>query len=331
MKKAVFLSVFLLISGFGSLWSEENNNPYFSFSITPQFEVANGVIKEYVFNDDCKNIDNKVSQLDWNIKTIALFGLEADFDILRYLSLGLEGRLGVPQRSDFIQDYDWQNSTTTVWKDQDPTELTNFSEHINNLDKYLDFKARLGANIYLPAKITISPYIAYQYEFIRFTGSGGYKTYKEDNWNKVDFTGKIISYEQEKASFLLGLGLYLKCIPKTSIKIDFDISPKTTTVNAIDYHYVKQYGSGIAYLDSCKHLFQIESEMTTNYCFTNNHSAGLSARIQYIPLSSGKTYTRNIDNDGNFLADEWTYSDNGYYGGTERLIWTIGLNYSFSL
>ena len=325
MKKAVFLSVFLLISGFRGLWSEENNNPYFSFSITPQFEVANGMIREYVFDDDIKNIDNKESQLDWNVKTIALFDLQTDFDIIRYLFIGLEGKLGVPQRSDFMQDYDWLN--TLDWPNEDPSELTNFSEHINNLDKYLDFKAKLGTNIYLPAEIKLSPYIAYQYEFIRFSGTGGYKIYKSDNWNKADFTGKVISYEQEKASFLLGLLFQINCIPRAVLKLDFDISPKTTALNATDYHYVKY----TAYLDTFKNLFQLESKMTANYCFTKNHSAGLSGRIQYIPLSKGTTYLRTIDSEGNFLDDEWRLPSDGGYGGTERLIWAIGLNYSFSL
>ena len=109
---------------------------YLSVQLTPQFEIANGKITEYVFDPLCKNTDNKLSELDWNLKTIALFNINADFDVIRYISVGLSGTFGVPQRSDFMQDSDWENSITEDWLNDDPKERTAFSEHINHLDKY---------------------------------------------------------------------------------------------------------------------------------------------------------------------------------------------------
>lgn len=329
MKRRLLLSVIILLTSIsGNLFAIDNKyEKYFSFSITPQFDITSGVIKEYVFEPLCENTDNIESRLDWNLKTIALFGLQTDFTILRYISLGLNGGVAVPQRSDFMQDYDWLNSVTNKWKDDDPTELTNFSEHVNSLNKFMTFSLNLGGNIYLPAEIKLTPYIAYQYEYIRFTGTNGYSKYKSNNFEIKSFSGNVISYEQEFISFLLGLGIKVDSIPHVSIKYTFDISPKLTTLNAIDYHYNRN----TAFRDCFKNLLLINSQLIAQYTFTKNHKAGFSGKIQYIPRSKGITYSRTIDREGNFIDNsEWSLINNSF-GGTERFIWSIGLNYSFSL
>ncbi len=323
LRRFYFLFTILI---FGGTFLSALDNNYFAFCITPQFEIANGIIKEYVFEDICLNTDNKESQLDWNVKTIALFGLQADFDIIRYISLGFSGSFAVPQRSGFMQDYDWLNSVTTGWTDEDPTECTNFSEHINKLDKYIIFKAFLGGNIYLPAEIKVTPRLGYRYEFIRFTGYYGYSDYKWNNHQIQSFTGKVISYEQEINSLLLGLNIKLACIPRTIINLNFDISPRAGTLNAIDYHYART----TAFLDKFTKLLLLESGLRVQYAFSKNHSAGISGSLQYIPLSKGSTYNRGINRKGELTGDSWQ-ALSGCNGGTERFIWSLGLNYSFSL
>jgi len=305
---------------------------YLSVQLTPQFEIANGKITEYVFDPLCKNTDNKLSELDWNLKTIALFNINADFDVIRYISVGLSGTFGVPQRSDFMQDSDWENSITEDWLNDDPKERTAFSEHINHLDKYIDFKASLGGNIYLPLEIKLSPHAGYKYEYIKMSGSKGYGEYKQaanltskKNWEK-DWEGTIISYEQEINSFFLGLSVKSNTIPRTSINLNFDISPMLNSLNAIDSHYTRY----IIFWDAFKNVVMIESKGSLQYCFSKNHSAGISGRLEYIPISKGNTSLKYMDKKGNPKGDSWIPSTpNG--GGTERFIWSLGLNYSFSL
>ena len=330
MKRVYALLIALCLSG--SLFALDNKyEQYFSFRITPQLEMANGVIKEYVFDSSCKNTDNKESELDWNIKTISLFNLHADFNILRYLSIGLSGTFGVQQRTDFMQDYDWLNSVGNTeghpeWMTQDPTEQTNFSEHINQLDKLVNFKVALGGNIFLPAEIKLTPHLEYIYEFIRFSAFNGYREYKSENYVRQSFSGKVISYEQKMHSFLLGLNMEIDCIPKTCLLLNFDLSPKLTFLNATDFHYQKN----IAFLDSFKNLLLLESGLTAQYCFTKNHSAGICGKLQYIPLSKGNSFKKSIDSNGNFTSGTWIQIGKDS-GGTERFIWSLGLNYSFSL
>lgn len=328
MRRRFLLSVIILLTGVkGSLFALDNKyENYFSFTITPQFEIANGLINEYVFDDACKNTNNKLSELNWHLKSLAIFNLQADFDIIKYISLGLSTSFAVPQRSDFMQDSDWQNSTTQGWTTADPTERTDFSEHVNNLEKYLLLSVSAGGNIYLPCKITLIPYIAYQYEFIKFSGNEGYGIYKKNEFVPTGFNGKVISYEQELNSVYFGLKARLKCIPKTLINLNFGISPKMASLNAIDCHFT----TGFAYNDKIKNLFVIISDLSAQYTFTKNHSAGFSGKLQYIPLSKGDTFQRKIDSSGKFLSDDWRQIGINS-GGTDRFIWSLSLNYSFSL
>lgn len=331
MKRLLLVITSLIFTS--ALFALDNKiEDYLTFRITPQFEVANGTINEYVFTPDCKNTDNKLSQLDWNLSTLALFNLNADFDIIKYISLGLSGSFGVPQRSGFMQDSDWRNSIVTLWKNDDPTERTDFSEHINKLDKYLNFKISLGGNLFLPLEFKLTPHLTYQYEFIKFTGWYGYGEYKSNNFEKTNFSEKIISYEQESNSLLIGLNIISKIIPHTFLKLDFDLSPMLTFINAIDYHYpTQQYGDvGTAFQDKLKNLFQIQTGLTAQYSFTKNHSAGFAGKIQYIPLSKGETNQQEINKKGDFIHDKWIPSTDSN-GGTERFIWSLCLNYSFSL
>ena len=331
MKRALLLSLVLLLSSIsGSLFAIDNKyEDYFSFRITPQFEIANGIINEYVFDDACENTGNKLSELNWHLSSLAIFNLQADFDIIKYLSVGLSASFAVPQRSDFMQDSDWQNSTTTKypeWRDDDPTERTDFSEHINDLDKYISFTVSAGGNLYLPFKITLTPYVAYQYEFIKFLGHDGYGIYKQNNFQPSNYSGKVISYEQELNSVLFGLRTRINCIPRTRINLNFNLSPKMTNISAIDYHFT----TGFAYNDRIKNLLAINSDLSAQYSFTKNHSAGFAGKIQYIPLSKGDTYQGRIDSEGELTSDDWKQIGTDT-GGTDRFIWSLSLNYSFSL
>ena len=162
-------------------------------------------------------------------------------------------------------------------------------------------------------------------KIVKISG-GRYTKYKWNNYQKYSFTGKVISYEQEMNSFLFGLSLMADTIPRTSIKLNFEFSPKMTNLNAIDYHLTRS----TAFNDRFKKISLINSDITLQYRFTENHKAGFSGRIQYIPLAQGNTYQGKISSsDEEITVKQWDLISS--YGGTERFIWSFGFNYSFSL
>ena len=334
--KRFILVPFIFLTLLSSNFALANGN--LSIKITPRFELANGIINEYVFDEACLNTDNKESQLAWDLKTIPVFGFNADIELHRYVHIDINGSAGIPTRSGYMQDYDWLNSIGSTigypeWElENNPTELTNYSKHENTLKKYITFTASLGGNIYLPARITLTPKIAYQYEFIAFDGKNGFNIYKSNKYQKYDYTDKVISYAQEFNSMLLGLTVNISTLPQMFFTADFMISPKMTFLNALDYHYKPRifYPYGIAFWDNFTNLFQLQSNITAQYKFNKYHQIGLTGFIQYIPLQKGNTRSNSLTKDQVHAPSGWTDAYiNG--GGTSRLIWSLGLNYSFSL
>ena len=325
--KRLFFFTGILIFLLPALFSLDNN--ILSIKLTGEVNLTNGVINEYVFQEECKNTDHKVSQLDWDVKNILVFQGKAELNLLKFLHTEICGSVAVPKASGNMQDYDWMNSVPPPgyynWIYDDPTELTNYSKHDNELIKYMTFSAALGANISLPAKITLTPMAEYYYEFISFDGKNGYQSYKSDNWEEFEFEGKVISYKQEMNDFLLGLAVKVETLPMMFFYAEFFISPQSLSLTAIDYHYY-----GIAFLDQFKNIWQLQAKTAAQYVFNKYHRAGLSTSIQYIPTSYGTNKDRPINEDGTFLPNSsWRTTD--ITSGTGRFLWNIGLNYSFSL
>lgn len=328
-----FLLTFFSISSFFAL-----DKNLLSIKITPGISLMNGTINEYVFCSANKNINNMESQLDWDIKNIPVFEFSGDFDFLRYLNINLKASVAIPKRSGNMQDYDWLNSVGgpdghyPSWKNEDPTELTNYSCHDNFLEKYMTFSVAGGGNIYIPAEIKLTPFIAYYYDFISLNGKEGYKKYKSENLKKTSFSGKVITYKQEINTMLLGLKISVDTLPKMHFDGTFSFSPEKTALNALDYHYINGTNGGTLFWDKFTDLWQINSDIAAQYRFNKYHSIGLTGTIQYIPLSKGQTSYKYLNEDGEISKGQWIpYSTSDTQGGTERLIWSLGINYSFSL
>ncbi len=326
MKKIIYL--FILLTFSSSLFALDSN--IFSFRLTPRVELVNGVINEYVFDASCKNVDNKESQLDWDVKNIPVFGLSADLDIYRYVAISFDTSIGIPKISGYMQDYDWRNSLTTAWLEDDPTEITDYSIHYNDLKQYKNFNLSFGGNIFLPYNLKVTPFLAYQYEFIYFAGRNGLGRYKQatKTFKTTDYSqnNKVISYKQEINALFLGFSVEFDNIPNLFISADFRISPKMTFLNAVDYHYTRS----LVFWDQLSNIWQIKANLDIKHKFNRHHRAGISSSLQYIPLSKGDTRSKYLNENDEPEEGSWDgpYKDGG---GTSRLIWSLGINYSFSL
>ena len=334
MKKNYFCLIISLILC-SSVFALDSN--YLSFKITPRFGVVNGAINEFVFDEVCTNTDNKVSQLDWDIRNIPVFGLKAEFDILRYININVDGSFGIPKKSGYMQDYDWLNSFGGIdpdipvsWSYDEPTELTCYSKHTNELKRYTDFLISVGGNIFLPYNLRITPFITYQYEFIYLAGQKGFGRYKQADktFYLKDYSdnNKVISYQQEINAMFLGFSILFDNIPRTTLYADFKVSPKMTFLNALDFHYTRN----IVFWDKIDNLWQLKGTIEAQYKFDNHYRAGIITSIQYIPIGKGDTSKKYLNSDGTIKTEKW-YQIGKNSGGTSRFIWSLGINYSFSL
>ena len=318
-KLSVFVCMFLSIKMFA-----QTNSPI-SINVSADVGIMNGKIQEFVFYS---NIDKVLSRLDWDIKNIPVCNIQGKVDIFKYSFVKTTGFFGIPKSSGVIQDYDWLFYSP---------ELTNYSYHNNYLSSYYGITIAAGANFFIPIiNLRLSPFVAYQYEYLGMNGSDGYRQYKNENWEKKEFSGKIISYFHEINSFLLGLDFEVPVFSLFGFSGSFSISPNATFIQALDFHYINQkdnYGHsyGTVYLDTLNRAFQLQADATIYANINRHNKLSVSCFVQYIPTAKGNDYYKFITTDGIYInpGDKWIQTGTNN-AGTSRFLYKINLGYTYS-
>ena len=318
MNKKAFITLFvLLITSFTFA-----QNKIISVDAKANISLLNGSISEYVFTPASHNTDDVLSRLDWDVKNVPIVSASVDLTLFKYAYFNLGAGFGFPSTpSGNMQDYDWLNCT-----EQYGTELTNYSIHDNFLNSYRNFFVKFGFNCYLPLNITVTPFVAYNYEYLGFDGFDGYTEYKQHNWQKKELSGNVISYFQETNAFLVGVKLISPVLFNLKIDGEFLISPYTSNINALDKHYEKK----IHYMDLMPRSYQLQSNLNLSYSIHKHHKVFVQGFLQYIPVSKGNDYIRETDENGNYTSTNWTIIKS-VQGGTSRFLWQISLGYCFSI
>ena len=313
-KKASFTLFVLLITSFTFA-----QNKIISVDAKANISLLNGSISEYVFDPDSHNTDDVLSRLDWDVKNVPIVSASVDLTLFKYAYFNLGAGFGFPSTpSGNIQDYDWLNYDT---------ELTNYSIHDNFLNSYRNIFVKIGYNFYLPLKITITPFVAYNYEYLGFDSFDGYWEHNLlSTWVKGEFSGIVISYFQETNAFLVGIKLISPVLFNLKIDGEFLISPYTSNINALDKHHLRQ----THFMDLMLWSYQLQSSLNLSYSIQKHHKIFVQGFLQYIPVSKGNDYFRDTDENGNYTPTYWTI-DKSAQGGTSRFLWQISLGYCFSI
>lgn len=313
-KLSVFVCMFLSIKMFA-----QTNSPI-SINVSADVGIMNGKIQEFVFYS---NIDKVLSRLDWDIKNIPVCNIQGKVDIFKYSFVKTTGFFGIPKSSGVMQDYDWLFYSP---------ELTNYSYHNNYLSSYYGITIAAGANFFIPIiNLRLSPFVAYQYEYLGMNGSDGYRQYKNENWEKKEFYGKIISYFHEINSFLLGLDFEVPVFSLFGISGSFSISPNATFIQALDFHYINRHSYGTVYLDTLNSAFQLQADATIYANINRHNKLSVSCFVQYIPTAKGNDYYKFITTDGIYINpdDKWIQTGTNN-AGTSRFLYKINLGYTYS-
>ena len=328
MSKKLFLSLFTLVI-VNFIFAE---NKIISVDAKANISLLNGSISEYVFNPASHNTDDVLSRLDWDVKNVPIVSVSVDLTLFKYAYFNLGAGFGFPSTpSGNMQDYDWLNCIPIKnggfgLPKQYGTELTNYSIHDNFLNSYRNIFVKIGYNFYLPLKITITPFVAYNYEYLGFDGFDGYRKYKKENWQKIEFSGNVISYFQETNAFLVGIKLISPVLFNLKIDGEFLISPYTSNINALDKHHIRK----THFMDLMPWSYQLQSSLNLSYSIQKHHKIFVQGFLQYIPVSKGNDYFRYTDENGNYTPTYWTI-DKSCQGGTSRFLWQISLGYCFSI
>ena len=323
-KKAFFTLFVLLITSFTFA-----QNKIISVDAKANISLLNGSISEYVFDPASHNTDDVLSRLDWDVKNVPIVSASVDLTLFKYAYFNLGAGFGFPSTpSGNMQDYDWTYCFEFDFPEEYGTKLTYYSIQDNFLNSYRNIFVKIGYNFYLPLKITITPFVAYNYEYLGFDSFDGYSAFKEDDtWQKdEELSGIVISYFQETNAFLVGVKLISPVLFNLKIDGEFLISPYTSNINALDKHHLRQ----LHFMDLMPWSYQLQSSLNLSYSIQKHHKIFVQGFLQYIPVSKGNFYSRKTDKNGNYTSTDWTI-DKSCQGGTSRFLWQISLGYCFSI
>ncbi len=315
-KVAAFIFPLLLCS---SIFCEPVN---FNFSFTPEFGFLNGKIVENVWNAAVTRTNTtivytpttKMSQLDWQLNNTPYFGAASDFIFNNKYSFLFSFKNALARDCGIMEDYDWLNPIK--WPKDPPDELTNYSKHTNHLNSYTLIDFTFGRIFFLDKKnnISITPRAGFEVETISFSGIGGWKTYKSDNWVVIPFNDtKVISYSQTYVGPILMINADFNFARffETSVDLSALWSEK---MNCIDKHHERN----ALFNDRIQNLFKLGAEAAVFYKINQNNKLGIKAGVTYIPESYGFTYG----------SETSTTPDQETMGGTNRFFWNYSLVYS---
>lgn len=352
MKK--FLLSAILLFSLSALFAWEN----FTFSITPKAGVMYGQIDEYVFSKISKASQDKMSELNWDIKPAVTIGAEIDATAGKWFYFGGNLRTAFQGKTGSMIDRDWRNidydknNIALLNSGTSQTALTNYSSHDNYLSDYYAFSGKIGLNIPSVPKTNLRLLLMGKYEHIKFDGKNGggkdgytigpsgissgvvddYGPYFDIGCGKTrpkDFSdvGKVISYEQFKSYFYIGFDADTTAVPHVYLKGAFYWSP-SFTVNAYDTHWTNlAAGYDGRFFDYIKGSGALETDFQAAFSFNKNHSLGLDFSWEYIPVTKGDSYN-------GFNPDTMKVNPKNKYtnslGGTGSSIFFFNLFYKFT-
>jgi outer membrane protease len=185
-----------------------------------------GQSEEIVYNvgDHDKNTDIYLSELLWDLKPMAYLGSALSLSRSDPLSglgvaLDLSVKFGLPLKSGSMEDRDWQNPL-------DPKQLTDFSTH----DAYLaggTLLADCSGGVAIPIKSVVAVKALVSLSYMRFSWAAkdGYGKYMSENWDRLDFSGTVITYDQAWLIISPGIGLFWPLGRALSLDFRFFVSP----------------------------------------------------------------------------------------------------------
>lgn len=326
--------------------SEENNKnvkyeesasgtKFFSFSIEPLFGVKIGQVDEYVFWNNCDYADDKLSELNWEIKPEYFAGAKLSGEIYNVFmetsfSFGFSGKTGKMLDSDW-QNILFQNQEENLYK-------TNYSESDNYLLHDFSFDLKLGYNFQFekdkPIQFSVKPFASVQVKNIKFDGKGGTAWYGANlggcyaEWNDWEnqssssgsLSGKVISYE--RSNFITWLGFYAGADfgKHFSASAGFKVSPYLYA-ESLDNHHLTYTD----YLDKTPGFFKAFGwNLGFAFRINENHAVLLNGEYFLMSMVRGDDYLK--------AAYENVFvKDSSADGGAAERYFSFSFSYRLSL
>ncbi len=317
--------------------SSTNFDSDFYLEVEPLFGLKNGLVDEYVFLKNPIYSDDKLSELNWDVKNEFVVG--ANFKAvykLFYLQTSLIA--GIPAKSGLMKDSDWRNN--------DPTEVsatsgydykTHYSESDNNIDYDFSSGINFGAIFSFfderAVHLSLTPFFGFEYQIFKFTATDGTAWYGNilsegywAEWNDISnrtvgtFSGDVISYKRQNFILWLGGNLEFELPYNFVLGAGIKVSPWVYS-ESVDNHWLRSED----FLDAVSGFFSImDLSFSAEYKFTPKTSICLQSEWLCSRLLRGDNY------DKSHSADIWEKNPSVEGGAAQKYLnFYISFRYRF--
>lgn len=313
MKK---LPLILALQFFSFLATAQIKKTDFTFSVEPLFGLKNGIVDEYVYLKNCSYSDDKLSELNWDIKNELYGGIKLNGSF-KNIFLETSFTAAIPKSSGITKDSDWKNVSAEGYSDWQ--FKTNYSETDNYIDYDIGTKVKAGYEFKLlqdkKIKLSLKPFAEFQYENFQFTTKDGtawygntkisnllWYRYNDSEHNSIfkfsslsKYNGKTISYQRQNLIFWLGSDFKIELPENFTVLAGFKVSPYIYS-ESVDTHYLNDpYGRtsySSYYLDVTPGYFSVfGASLGVEYALTKKQSFILGAEGFYMKTLRGNDYS----------------------------------------
>ena len=307
----------------------------FSLSVEPLFGMKYGQIDEYVFLKKSNFSDDKLSELNWEIKPLLYYGVKISGSYKGFFEES-HFTAGIPMKTGLMKDSDWLNAGLgiTPEKAAGRNYKTCYSEHDNILDYDISFGFKAGYDFSVMDIFSIKPSLAFQYENIRFTGEGGKGLYGYDSYNNgegyyqsykdvkkfIGFSGRVITYKRVSDYLWLGSDFSVKLPKNFEVNTGFFVAPYVYAVS-YDSHLAKQYD----YADKTQEAFgAFKWNLGAEYKISERQSVSLNASYFYMRVLRGDNYQKKSSESAYDKSSEVD-------GGAGARYFDLALSYKYKI
>ena len=317
MKKS--LSMLAIVFFSASLFAFSFPNPDaidWNLSVEPLFGCKIGELGEYVYQQNCRYSDNKLSELNWDIKSAVYLGAKIAGG---WKGIGLSTYVtgAIPKRSGIVMDSDWLNKQYA--NAENYLYKTNYSESDNYLESNWSWGIQGGYTFRPWYFFECTPFVAFDIDYKAFTAKDGYfwyaKTISGTNFysryddsknnkegafseNNKGYTGVDIEYNRYTYLLWIGANLHFNIPYGIGFDIGFQIAPYLYSISRDNHVLTKS-----RYADIVRGSFEAYKWMAAvSYRFTKHILLSLGGEFfwaktiqgdTYVSTNDGKTYDKN--------------------------------------
>lgn len=303
------------------------------FSVSPVTAYKNGMLGEYVYVKDVNNQEQKLSELDWEIRNLFLIG--ADFSVgFKKFIIDLNVLFGIKNQNGKMQDSDWLNYIT-AYDFIDPLVKTNYSISSLELKNNINADLTLFYKSYEDEQFSLLPYFAINIDYIDFSAYGGegwYGYIKEVNppvsWDsplaKHYTSGELggINYTRQTYSTLIGIKNKFN-INKFHFDIDLALSP-FFYLSSLDIHLDPTGGPPTYWDDEIFGFLSLfRFKLFLQYDFTKSSCLYLGVEYSVMSQATGTTFSSSDQSKWYKNTTSYPKADGSYSN------FTLGYRFSF--